>query len=106
LRGGYGLFELFDCGDETLLFGQRRLWHFDVAHFGGIAMQMDIKTLDYPGFRNIGNFTFRGYWPLDYSAFPLMPRQIPQRRVRPRLWPRELHIALTKAMILPGKKYQ
>jgi hypothetical protein len=61
-RGGNGLFV---CGDETLLFGQRRHRHFNVAHFGGIAIADGYKNPDCPGFRNTGNFTFRSYWPLD-----------------------------------------
>lgn len=105
LRGDYDLFEQFDCGDKTLLFEQQQHWYFDVAHFGALRLQLDIKNPNCPGFRNIGNFTFQCYWPLDYSAFPLMPRQLPTETSAPRLWPRKLHTALPKAMILPRKKY-
>jgi hypothetical protein len=30
-----------------------------------LRLQMDIKNPDCPGFRTIGNFSFRGYWPLE-----------------------------------------
>lgn len=78
------------------------IWRILVA----LRLQMDIKSPDCPGFRNIGNFRFLGYWPLDYNAFPLMPRQMPTGTSAPRLWPWELHNALTKAMVLPRKKHQ
>jgi hypothetical protein len=36
----------------------------------GCSIADGYKNPDCPGFRNIGNFTFRSYWPLDYNVLP------------------------------------